>query len=480
MDSQHELLRLLRPTEKLQIQLPKKMHLMLHSQMKYQELSFIHNEFAYAALSCCTLLLHSQLLRPVTSFVHSPVTMSAPIVSSWSSLTKHLDCLLDYNEYCKVYKSLWYVWQVHKIGILCIIQHTNATLVPFSNDRFDNRLSWPKGPETFQYVLDGKMCSTFKEYYEAKKKYNIRESICQDTTKWWLNGHLLCNTTDQWSTRGLETMTQTLNYLLANDIERLQEYIGPIDGPKAFLINRRDFPQFLRDRTLTAHTAFVPRLPDGSLDKSKWPKEMPLHYSSADAKSSTDERCTILSFYGSDLFADKLWEPPEYWLARLGSHFSSELGSHILHRPFDGQGQTAIKASLGPKWPQGPKIPKAVFRGTLTGLYMDLRNVRLRLVKESMENPEKLDAGLTSWSPRDRISTNADGLTTVSYNGKPDWLTFVKPMSPWAQAHYATIIYVPGHVASSRLYWHLECQKACGCQIEILNDSSCISPLFYA
>ena len=443
--------------------------------------------------------------------------MSVPpaVITSWSSLTKHLDCVKasDYASYSLVYQTAWYVWQCHKLGILCVVTADGPKIWPFSNPSFNNQVSWPKRPEELRYILDGQVMSSWQEYYALKKqRYRIKETINPDTSKWWLNGHLLCNTTDAWGTRGLLTIQSTLDYLFQT--RSLEKYLdngssgsgpsngsggpeganGPNDGtgsdtfkPYAFLINRRDFPQLTSDSTKTAHTAFVPRRTDGSLLVDKWPNEVPMYYNQAKAK--------MLSFYGSDFFQDRVWQPPEYWLANIefvkfqAAAAAAAAPDKLMQTgvpqtpqapqapqaPFAGQGRAALKASLGSKWPQGPKIPKAVFRGTLTGLYMDLRNVRLRLVKESMANPEKLDAGLTAWSPRDRISTDSDGLTTVSYQGLPDWLTFAEPMTPWAQAHYDTIIYVPGHVASSRMYWHLECQKACGCQIQVLDDSSCVA-----
>ena len=386
--------------------------------------------------------------------------------TTWSSIVERLRPLQESESYQRVLSTLEYIWTCHKLGILCVVTSEGPKIWPFNNEAFTNATSWTKRPEDLQYCLNSKIQANWQEYYAEKKRlYRIRESIQSDTSKWWLNGHLLCNTTGPWGTRGLDTIQKTLDFLFHTN--RLKSFTHS-SVPYAFFINRRDFPQFLKDQTKTAHVAFVPRNSDGSLILDKWPNAI----SAAEAAAAAlGERVPILSFYGSDLYADKLWQPPEYWLAN--EDFIK------FTQPFQGQAHAALKASLSSKWPQGPKIQKAVFRGTLTGLYMDLRNVRLRLVKESLAVPHIIDAGLTAWSPRDRISTDSNGNTTVSYEGPPEWLKLVEPMSPWAQAQYATIIYVPGHVASSRMYWHMECQKACGCQIQILDDSSCLASVLY-
>lgn len=391
--------------------------------------------------------------------------------TSWSQLVKHLEPLKDD---ALVLNTLKYVWDCHKLGILCTVTHEGPKIWPFSNPDFTNT-SWPKKPSELRFVLDGEKIVSLKHeafaaYYAKKKQlYKIRESIDPDMSKWWLNGHLLCNTTDAWGTRGLQCIQSTLEYLWKQG--RLEDYLKRPPGASktyAFLINRRDFPQLVKDTTKTAHIAFVPRNSDGALCIDTWPDEI--------EEYKGLQKCTMLSFYGSDLFDDTIWEPPEYWQAN--NEFLAYLyGRQGPEEPFAGQARSSVKASLSAKWPQGPKLQKAVFRGTLTGLYMDLRNVRLRLVKESLDVPHLIDAGLTAWSPRDRIWTDSDGITTVSYNGPPDWLKLVEPMSPWAQANYATIIYVPGHVASSRMYWHMECQRACGCQIQVFDDSSCVATI---
>jgi prepilin-type processing-associated H-X9-DG protein len=220
------------------------------------------------------------------------------------------------------------------------------------------------------------------EYYSEKKRlYNIEESrlgIHNDQQKWWLNGHLLCNTLDEWSHRGLDTLQDILKKVVKKNC--------------VFFVNRRDFPIHHKHGSSFVD-AFGPM------------PQVPMFHNR--------QLSTILSFYGSDDFNDKVWPPFEHW-------------SLIV--------------------PYVAKTEKrAVFRGTLTGKSFCDDNPRLYLSR--LRDPN-INAGLTAWTHRDRIINGK-----VHYYGPSVFLS--QPMTIEDQCRYAIILYVDGHVSSSRLLWNL-------------------------
>lgn len=287
----------------------------------------------------------------------------------------------DYDYYCKQWMTLLYMWNIHKCGIMVVSFNGKIDVLPFCNDKYDNRISWPA--QELKFKLDGEWMSGAKAYYDLKsRRYGIQESkigIHTDITKWWLNGHLLCNTLDEWSTRGLETLTAVIPLFTTKN--------------QVFFINRRDFPVWPKEGS-PFKDAFGP-----------FSAQVPLFHKV--------QLGTILSFYGSDLYNDLLLPPIEHW---------------------------SIKVPYLPK-----SIHKAVFRGTLTGRTFTKENPRLYV--STLENP-LIHAGLIAWTPRDRITNGI-----VHFYGPS--VFFAKKMTIEEQCKYAIIIYIDGHVSSSRLAWNL-------------------------
>jgi hypothetical protein len=284
----------------------------------------------------------------------------------------------------------------------------------FSNSKFDNRIAWPSRPK-LRFLLDQKEYESHEAYYLQKNiKYNIQEGhgIVPDETSWWLNGHLLCNTADAWSERSLNELRNMLTSIFDPWTFK----------PMAFFINRRDAPLLMKSATMSPHWAALGPVP-----------EAPLFY-------GLDTKTAVYSYYGSHENKDILWPPPEHW-------------------------------NLDLTWPEWPKKPLAVFRGSLTGRHSDDRNIRLQLVRLASKIPGLLDAGLTAWTPRCRVETIYKS-TFVVYNGRPADIQLVKPLTMQDQARHAVIIYVPGHSASMRLAWHY---LSGSCVVKI-RDPTCAAP----
>lgn len=335
-----------------------------------------------------------------------------------------IKALPRYELYAAAYQMAQWAFQVQKLGLLGVFVDGHCkSFGPFNNATFDNHLSWPvAAPKSF--VLDGVDHRSVEAYYKSKRdRYGIVEArptskspfgVLLDTRSWWLNGHVVCNTDAPWSTRGLDQIERSVRQAAA-----IAKYTG------AVFFNRRDFPWLPMDETLSAHQAAFP----GGLERPAWygrrPRDAP-----------------VFSFYGSSEFHDKLWPPPEHWaLAAQGLANGAE-----------------------------PRRSMAVFRGSLTGRFLDARNVRLQLVQLSHKRPDLLDAGLTAWTPRDRLLQGR-----LEYSGRPSYVDLKAPMSPSEQALYDIVVYAPGHVASSRLGWHLLAGQY-GCATIVLDDPSCLAP----
>ena len=321
------------------------------------------------------------------------------IIKSLSKLqSKLLPFISKYDQYCAYWTTLHYLWTVHKCAIMVVKSQNTVEVLPFCNDRFDNRLSWPKHDLLFQ--IDGTQVNSASDYYELKKsKYAIQESrlgIHTDQTKWWLNGHLVCNTLDEWSLRGLIEIKYNIGCILKDHSDTV------------LFINRRDFP---------VHSKLGSSFSDAF---GHWP-EVPLFHGRS--------LSPILSFYGSDSYNDRLWPPIEHW---------------------------NLNVPLVPK-----TIPKAVFRGTLTGLF-SADNPRLYLARL---NDPNINAGLTAWTQRDRIHNGI-----VSYYGPSVFLS--QSLSIEEQCKFQIILYAHGHVSSSRLAWNLLSGSMLICI-----DSECTAPL---
>jgi hypothetical protein len=149
-----------------------------------------------------------------------------------------------------------------------------------------------------------------------------------------------------------------------------------------------------------------------------------------------------LSFYGGCAWRDTLIPIPEHWNAWE---------------------MTASLRAISDRRPQ------AVFRGTLTGKYLDERNIRLALCKRFVKHPN-FNVGLNAWTNRERIIAEGDG-QRVLLPTAPN-ATLLKPgMTQEEQASYQILLYAHGHVASSRLAWQL-----CSGSVVVYIESECDAP----
>ena len=231
----------------------------------------------------------------------------------------------------------------------------------------------------------------------------------KDMSKWWFNGHLLCNTHTPWKPRCAQELASMIEECIPMIPSHLQIHC---------VLNVRDYPWLKEDSS------------------SPFPfLHQPLHW--------MYYKCPIaipLSFYGGKAWKDKLIPPPEHWNVW----------------------ETTSTLRQCKK-----TISKAVFRGTLTGRYMDGRNIRLQIC--SLKH-ESIDAGLTAWTERERVREFKNGVLYIDL--PPPSQPLVRAMSLEEQASYKIVLYIPGHVASNRLAWQL----CSGCIVLSIQDPSCQAP----
>ena len=221
-------------------------------------------------------------------------------------------------------------------------------------------------------------------------KWNDRAYVPREN--WWFNGHLLCNTDTRWTDRGLDI----LYYMFSKTNLQLKNIT------KTIVLNKRDYAWCKKDQTYPY----------------PWNKNsLPIEYHNVPMQRP-------LSFYGGNEWNDILVPIPEHW--NIWSE--TELCRNIIE-----------------------KIPKIVFRGTLTGPFTDLRNQRLMAVSQ-FKTIDWADVHLTDWTARERLEME-NGILNIKFPPISNSLSLKLTMME--QSKYEILLYIDGHVASSRKAWHL-------------------------
>ena len=330
------------------------------------------------------------------------------ICTSFSRLSKGIESPEEWS-------SLFYTFHSHRCGILLKILDGKCQLIPFVNTSYDNRNAWRLNDD-----LRFTRGSLDSHYEEKTKTFGFDErkdrGFLKYQTQWWLNGYTLCNVvpSNLWSLRGLkeieEMIQASLKYLKGVACNLV---INKRDSP----IMRRKFMQPFPFEEKLMHPCFVR------------PTQSPL------------------SFYVGPNWEDVPFPVPESWEWSNGRGHCGEIFTNCF------QSHGILLRTV-----YNEKYSKAVFRGTATGAGIDFANQRLLLVK-SVQHNEFVDAGITAWNQRDRITV--EGINFQSPIG-----TLVPKMLPQTQCKHKILIYVDGHQASSRLVWHL----ASGCTTIIIDS----------
>ena len=225
------------------------------------------------------------------------------------------------------------------------------------------------------------------------------------------NGHLLCDWQDPWKPRAADALVAMFSAVSVDAC--------------TLVVNPRDFPWCKKDQSVpwTFVKAWLPTAFFGV------PMQRPL------------------SFYGGPDWLDVLMPLPEHW--------------NVWE-------ETASLRRI----PRRCDIPVGVFRGTLTGRYLDARNPRVRLCELSKQHPSLLDARLSNWTNRRRVVA-LEGHTLYTEEAlipNAEWMG--SNMTKEEQCAFKVLVYAPGHVAASRLAWQL----CSGSAVLMVHDPSCVAP----
>lgn len=248
------------------------------------------------------------------------------------------------------------------------------------------------------------------------------EELMPDVDRWWFNGHVVCNVMPRgvWGGFYLDAVRHMLDTAAARDAALQCN----------FIFNKRDFPMLRRGGAWVGPSCALPR-PGGGEPRA--------------------HTLPVLSFFGGDGFADALlptvddwglacgweWMPPG---ARAERHSSEQLRAQAEKQPWKGRRGTAV------------------FRGSATGPGTTTdTNQRLHLALASMVYPGQLDAGITSWTGRDRKSPGDATMSFVDPREMP--FELAPRLTMQEQMQYRYVVYVQGHAAAARLgtLLHLGC-----------------------
>jgi hypothetical protein len=344
--------------------------------------------------------------------------MDSSICTSFTKLSAGIDDPLEWS-------LLYFAFFAHRCAIrVKIDSEGHASLVPFVNLSYDNRIAWS---DSKSYPALKFKRGDIKQHYQEKCKLlggqNELEDngFLNDSSKWWLNGHTLCNVVPKnvWSLRGLKELQEMLTS--AKDIFKSTETTG------IFVINKRDSPMLpLRDSHPFPCLSSFSRKCHVSFQR---PMRSPI------------------SFYVGPEWADIAMPVPEAW---QWSQNDGSACSQLVQKCFHSNGNLSLSEFRDKK-------KHALFRGTATGAGLDEKNQRLKLVSFKID---EIDAGITAWNRRDRV---IDGFIDFQV----PLTQLCSPMSPVEQSKSQILLCVDGHQASSRLVWYL----ASGCVIIIVDSS---------
>jgi len=309
-----------------------------------------------------------------------------------------------------------YMYRTMRCGIFVRISGGKVVLfVPFVNP--DYRNDWSE-----DIVFEG---GSYEAYVEGKNKYlKFPEAVIKDKSQWWLNGNILCNVAskDLWGDAYLPHLRDMLD--VTCDLHEVPDV--------EFFINKRDFPQLRKDLTspysfIYHHEKRPPRRPGVAIEP---------HHLSYDMKPVY---APIMSFYGSEAFADVLIPTAEDWEIATGDVFP----------PYGLESRTKEALKKASSIPWRKRKADVVFRGGATGGGVDpLTNLRLAVA--AMDGKvEGFDVGVVKWNLRDKKLEDEVCVRHL----KPDRLPFgLKPyMGLEDQCKYKYHLYIDGHCAANRL-----------------------------
>lgn len=342
-------------------------------------------------------------------------SLSIPDIDLSRNLFREYDISKDFWEKnhnitaAAVIDTFRYIFYKLKKGIFVkILNNKLKVFLPFSHANFVNEWSHKINMTSEEIISFLKRCHNMEE-----TRFHFAPYSVNDKNKWYANNCIIRREKPVWEgDSSVGNMKNMLEELCANrtvpDIE--------------FFLNRRDFP-------LITKNGMEPY-------NHMWGANQPL------VSHSYEKYAPILSMSKTDNYADVLIPTWEDW-----QRVQFQKGKFFL------ESCTKYEDSFSTT-PWKDKISKAVFRGSTTGCGTTIEtNMRLKACAMSVDHPEYLDCGITSWNFRPRKHENSDKLTTMEKSTFP--FSIANRLTIQEQTEYKYFLNIEGHVAAFRLSYEL-------------------------
>ena len=284
-----------------------------------------------------------------------------------------------------------YIYHKFKKGIFVYIKNNKIhTFLPFSKKNFVNE---------WHHLL---IHSNIKQVMSNLYKYDW------DPSHWYANNCIIRN---EFPSRENESGIPQIYHMLQQTLK------NTTIKDSYFFINKRDFPLITKNNTEPYDCIFGPNTPLTS--------------------HNYNDYAPILSMNSHDNFKDIPIPTWDDWCNACCKHHNKYFHKPILNKDHI--------TNFCINW--NDKKPIAVFRGSSTGKGTDEHtNTRMKLCSIKSE---LLDAGITNWNNRPRITRQGNKLILSTFSTKnkvkANWLT------PKQQSFYKYIIHVDGHSSAYRL-----------------------------
>lgn len=307
-----------------------------------------------------------------------------------------------------IINTIKYIYWETRAGIFVSIKNNKLeAFVPFANAKFRN--DWSHELSFFGVSDNSK--HPVKDYLVNKKKVlGHSRSMMLNPKYWWANHHFL-NVhfrEEVWGVHSLNEYHDMIQSALHNHT------INDV----MFVINKRDHPILRKD----LHKPYT------FLYKDVIPK----------IKHPAKSYAPIITSYSNDDYLDTLIPIVQDWIIAT-----------------DPKSYYPIENDV----PWNEKIEVAFFRGSATGQLKN--NQRLQLAKLSYDwkddNPQMLDAGITSWNLSDKIDSNGFVQFVIPKEWEAVGVSTKSKLPMNEQIRYKYILNVSGHTLPNRTSWLLQC-----------------------
>ncbi len=309
---------------------------------------------------------------------------------------------------CGVSNTFKYMFHKFKKGIFIQIKEGELkVMLPFSKHAYTNEWSHlvKVNPQKYKTTLQlfERVCALDGRPFNPKK-------INKHMDQWYANGSIFRY---EHPVKEFDASIDVISHMFT---ELCREYP---DLPNIeFFVNKRDHPLMRRDGNEPYASIYGDH-------------QIPI-------EGAHDKYAPILSMCSGDAFADiaiPTWDDWARVCALEGKYFP-KCAQHYPCAQYDSQTANSTWHS---------KINIAVFRGSSTG-GLD-NNMRIKIARMTQSHPSHLNAGITSWNVRPRIT---NGIIDT-FDDEALQIPLVEYLSLDAQALHKYIVNIDGHVSAYRL-----------------------------